>query len=82
MANYKRKKPRTKSRKVYDRWKAKKLGQEWRWLNSWPRWWDVIYHRRPHRRKAMVITKAVLAGKIEAENASWPLSKKPHRYYW
>lgn len=83
MANHKRKRPRSNTRGGrFDRWKAKKLGDEYRWLNNWPAWWDIVFHRRPHRRKADKLTRAVFLGKVEADNAAWPVHKKPHRYFW
>jgi hypothetical protein len=81
--NHKRKRSRTRVRgNRFDKWRAKEFGNEYRWLNNWPAWWDIVFHRRPHRRRAMETTRAVLLGKIDADNATWPVSKKPHNYFW
>ncbi len=86
MAHYKRGRPRTSSfQKTYNKWKdheLKQCGVYYYWASGWPRWWDIVFHRRPHRRKAWQVTKRVLAGKIDADAAVWPLDRKPHRYYW
>ncbi len=71
MANFKRKRPKSAAR-----------GRRPRRMSSWPAWWDVVFHRRPARRRASRVTRAVLAGRIEWEAATWDPQKKPHRYYW
>ena len=82
--NYKRGKPRTSNggRRSIDRWRMKQFGDDWHWMCNYPRWWDIVFHRRPHRRRAMETTRAVLLGKVDADAAIWPVSKKPHNYYW
>ena len=85
MANYKRKRSRTSSRgRSLDKWQAKARDgyDSYGWLNNWPAWWDIVFHRRPHRRRAAQTTRRVLLGKVEADAAIWPVSKKPHNYYW
>lgn len=86
MAHYKRKRPRTTGgQKQYDKWKAKKfkgVGRYYWWMGNWPRWWDIVFHTRPNRRRASVVTRNVLLGKVDVDDASWPVSKKPHIYYW
>jgi hypothetical protein len=84
MANYKRGYPRSVTRGYsYDKWKGKKRGDgRWYWMQHWPRWWDVCFHTRPTRRRANKVTHNVLLGKVEADEANWPLSRKPHKYYW
>ena len=83
MANFKRKRSRTRVRGAgLNKWESKKLGNEWRWLSNWPAWWDIVFHRRPHRRRAAKTTRQILLGKVDAEGAIWPVSKKPHNYYW
>ncbi len=83
MAHYKRGYPRAASRgQKLDKWKAKKLGDEFHWLYRWPRWWDVVHHRRPPRRRATAVKRAVFLGKIDPDAAIWPVNKKPHTYYW
>lgn len=85
MAHYKRKRPRTTGgQKRYNKWEAKKfecVGRYYWWMKHWPRWWDIVFHTRPHRRRAAAITRAVLKG-ADADNANWPVSKKPHNYFW
>ena len=85
MAHYKRGYSRTVGRRKTDKWKGKKFDQGvpgWDWMGSWPRWWDIVFHRRPHRRRAAEVTRAVVLDKLDADNAVWPVSKKPHNYYW
>lgn len=76
MAHYKRKRPRTSPThnargciKTY-------------WLNTWPRWWDVVFHTRPRRRRDKATMQAVKSGWIEADAANWSVGNKPHSYYW
>jgi hypothetical protein len=51
------------------------------WLGSWPRWHDIIFHSRPRRRAERRFEHAVLRG-ADADDLAWPLSKRPHEYYW
>jgi hypothetical protein len=51
-------------------------------LRGWPRWHDILYHNRPHRSATKRLERAVLMGWVDAEDAAWPLAKKPHQYYW
>lgn len=84
MAHYKRKRPRTTGGQKRDKWKAKKfksIGRYYWWMGNWPAWWDIVFHTRPHRRRAAAVTHAVLKG-ADADGANWPVSKKPHNYYW
>jgi hypothetical protein len=48
----------------------------------WPSWWDSLHHRRPHRRRTAAVEGKILRGEIDADAALWPISKKPHTYYW
>lgn len=52
------------------------------WMANWPRYWDILHHTRPTRRREKVLINRVLGGKIDPEDAAWPLHKKPHKYYW
>ncbi len=73
MAHYKRKRPRTAG------------GQQHSggyWLRHWPRWWDIIFHTRPRRRRDDALTRAVARGALDADNVAWSVEHKPHRYYW
>lgn len=85
MANYKRGYPRTKSRRKRDNWADKKLpGYDgWRWLNSWPRWWDIMFHTRPWRRESKKLLRDVVSGRKDWDEVSFNSSyHKPHQYYW
>lgn len=67
---------------------------EWRRLTCWPngsgkvssyghpKWHDVLYHNRPRRRKEAELLRAVLKGAVHHDEALWPLSRRPHCYYW
>ncbi len=75
MAHFKRKRPRTALRR------HRPSGRSFS-LRSWPARWDIIYHTRPHRRRAQHMLAAIKSGRIDPDAAAWPLSKKPHYYYW
>lgn len=51
-------------------------------LANWPRWWDVLFHTRPTRRRTKQMEIKLRKGQIDPENLCWPLPKKPHSYYW
>jgi hypothetical protein len=55
---------------------------EFNMMSNWPRWWDIIHHTRPTRRKAKQITRSVLLGKLDPDNAVWPKHRDKHCYYW
>ena len=74
MANYKRKRPVTSTT-------HHAVGGSTS-MGSWPRAHDVTYHRRPQRRRAKEVTRQVFKGVVDADNAAWPVGKKPHVYYW
>lgn len=47
-------------------------------MNSWPAAWDVVFHRR-----AKEITRLVLHGELDPDNATWDVHRtRPHVYYW
>lgn len=48
----------------------------------YPKWWDVVFHTRPRRRRESLMLRKVVIGAIDADNAVWPLEHKPHKYYW
>jgi hypothetical protein len=50
---------------------------------SWsvPRWHDILEHNRK-RRAAENTVRAKLRRGDDPENLAWPLSRKPHVYYW
>jgi hypothetical protein len=56
---------------------------EWyKWHGSMPRHWNLQHHTRPRRVRERVMQDKVRTGWVDAEEAIWPLSKKPHIYYW
>ena len=74
MAHYKRGKSRAQS--------SPHGSSRGHWLRHWPRWWDIHYHTRPHRTRTRRLERLILKGVIDADNAAWPLRRKPHIYYW
>jgi hypothetical protein len=73
MAHYKRKRPRTAGSHGTSRGF---------WIRHWPRWWDIVFHTRPRRRRDAELTHAVQRGVLDADNVAWSVDKKPHHYYW
>jgi hypothetical protein len=72
--NYKRKRPRTRVRT--------RKGRGY-WMHGWPAWWDIVFHRRPRRRRDQERLRAIFAGHLDPDNASFELGNhKPHRYFW
>ena len=51
-------------------------------MSNWPKWHDVINHNRPRRREDAAMSHAVARGKVDPDEALWPLSRRPHIYYW
>lgn len=51
------------------------------WMNSWPAWWDLVFHRRPPRRRTKRLEQAVMQGR-DPDDIAWPVAKKPHNYFW
>lgn len=51
--------------------------------SSWsvPRWHDILHHVRPRRAAELRCRALFLKGK-DPEELTWPLYKKPHKYYW
>jgi len=87
MANHRRKRPgtRTFGNRSRDKWSVKEIeerGVHYHWLGSWPAYWDIIYLRRPVRRRDKAVARAVLMDRVDADEAIWSLHKKPHHYYW
>ena len=82
MAHYKRGRPRTApSGNGHNKWEAEKRGTDWYWLTRWPRWWDIVFHTRPQRRRTRKCLVAVMQGH-DPDAILWPVDKKPHIYYW
>lgn len=85
MAHFSRKRSRITSSKGYSRNGLKhRLGRRYSpdapYL-IYPRSHDLLYHTRPGRRAVRHLERAVMKG-ADAEELTWPLSKKPHTYYW
>lgn len=53
----------------------------YKFTNSWPAYWDTLYHRRPQRRRAKKLCRQVIQGR-DPDDMSWPDGRKPHAYYW
>lgn len=65
-------------------------GRRWR---PWPTWvrgpmgntpakWNREMHARPHRARTRAMARKVLIGMVEPDEALWPDSRKPQRYFW
>jgi hypothetical protein len=85
--HYKRKRARTnQTRRSYDERRVKASHPtlcERLWLRRWPRWWDIVFHRRPERRKTRAAERKIVTGVVDVDAAIWPLgNNKPHSYYW
>ena len=48
---------------------------------SAPRSHDIMHHNRPRRNAEKRLAAKVLRGSIDAEEALWPLSKRPHVWW-
>jgi len=85
MAHYKRKRPRTVGGHRYSskalEYRLKLDAQNLRWLQSYPRWHDKLFHTRPARRQTKFLAIQVLKG-ADADGLVWPDGRKPHVYYW
>lgn len=68
--NHKRKKARTQSRGVGA------------FPNGTPMYWNLLFHRRPRRRRDATGLRYVLRGD-DPEAIVWDLgNSRPHHYYW
>jgi hypothetical protein len=47
-----------------------------------PAAWDIVMHTRPRRAAEKRLEKRILADAIDPDDTAWPLSKKPHTYFW
>jgi len=75
MANFRRKKPRTRT--------YGKGGSRGHWLSHWPAWWDRLFHTRPARHADHQLEKALVKGVVDPDEALPKFDgHKPHRYYW
>ncbi len=86
MAHYKRKRSRLAGRnkgyssKGLERRLVPQI-EELRWLQNYPRSHDKLYHTRPRRRSERKQERELLKGS-DPDGLVWPLSRKPHEYYW
>lgn len=82
MAHYKRGRPRTSpSHNTRGNWDKHTPPPRWMLMSSWPRYWDILYHTRPRRRRTREAVVAVMQGR-DPDAILWPVEKKPHIYYW
>lgn len=77
MANFKRRRPRTNVRgRHHD---ARSAPPSYNWMAHWPRWWDIVFHTRPRRRRTRVAEIKVMQG-LDPDAILWPVEKRPHVY--
>lgn len=69
----------TRRDKLHAKQKRGLAKYDWRWMSSWPKWWDKLYHTRPSRRKEKALLHDALRGD---DPVDWPDGRKPHKYYW
>lgn len=85
MAHYKRKRPRTVGGHRYSakglEYRLKIAPEDLRWLQSYPRWHDKLFHSRPARRQVKLLEVQVIKG-ADTDDLVWPDGRKPHVYYW
>lgn len=46
-----------------------------------PRWWHVLFHRRPHRRQTTRCLIAIRQG-ADPDGIAWPIPNRPQLWYW
>ena len=82
--NFRRTKPstRTYGRRGLKAIERKYPDLDWIWVTRWPAYHDILYHRRPPRRKDKALANAIRDGRLDADCACWPDWRKPHKYYW
>lgn len=51
-------------------------------MGNTPSSWNICYHTRPRRAAEKRLAYAIRVGRVDPEEALWPVSKKPHIYYW
>lgn len=84
MANFKRRRPRLKTRAGYGKntWDRRFGFLSHNAFISWPAWWDRQFNTRPKRARTAYLEKRIMQGD-DPDNVAWPISgHKPHRYYW
>lgn len=51
-------------------------------LRNYPRWWDIVFHTRPKRRRDAKRLRQVIHG-ADPDGIAWELaSRRPHQFYW
>lgn len=70
------------SRLTYQRRRQLYWPNQYNMMSGSPRDWDITHHIRPHRRRVAKLVRNIMIGKIDPENAAWPLAHKPRIYYW
>jgi hypothetical protein len=80
--HFRRKKPAVRTRGGNMPRARKTAFEEYRWLDNWPAWHDLVFHRRPARRRDKRLERASLMGRVDCEEACWPDWRRPHNYWW
>lgn len=52
------------------------------WASGEPRWWTILHHTRPRRAQERALARVALMDRADLDEMIWPLSRKPHIYYW
>ena len=47
-----------------------------------PSWWNTLLNHRPNRRQARLAERLAAMKPEAAGDLLWPLSHKPHWYFW
>lgn len=47
-----------------------------------PSWWNTLLNHRPNRRQARLFERLASINPEAAGDVLWPLSHKPHWYFW
>lgn len=55
---------------------------EFNMMANWPRWWDIMHHTRPARRKNRQTLNRILREVVDPDEAFWRDGRKPLIYYW
>jgi hypothetical protein len=50
-------------------------------MGTYPRWWDILFHNRPRRRRDSANVIAIMKG-ADPDDMAFELNHKPHSYYW
>ncbi len=55
---------------------------EFNMMANWPRWWDIMHHTRPTRRKNRQTLNRIMRGVADPDEAFWRDGRRPHIFYW